>query len=85
MILLAHPGAERVAPFLSIPPAVSQPRQVLPNVTYLITRRVILRHMLFVPDRIMTQILVYLLAVIARREGVEVHAFCAMSPPSMRA
>ena len=37
--------------------AVSQPRQILPNVTYLITRRVILRHMLFVPDHIMIEMI----------------------------
>jgi len=58
---------------------VSQPRRILPNATYLITRRTILRHMLFRPDRVMTQILVYLLAVMANRHGLRVHAFCAMS------
>ena len=35
--------------------------------------------MLLRPDPAMNQILLYLLAVIARRHGVEVHAFCAMS------
>src|SRR5512141_162500 len=59
--------------------AMSQARQVLPMATYLITRRVILRHMLLRPDRVMTRILHYLLAVAARRHGLEVHAFCAMS------
>jgi REP element-mobilizing transposase RayT len=58
---------------------MSQPRQVLPNATYLVTRRTSFRHMLFAPDRIMNQILVYLLAVVARREGILVHALCAMS------
>ena len=47
--------------------------------TYLITRRTILRHMLLRPDRLMNQILVYLLAVTAHRNGLQVHAFCAMS------
>jgi REP element-mobilizing transposase RayT len=47
--------------------------------TYHITRRTILRHMLLRPDRIMTRVLLYLLAVITRRHGLEVHAFCAMS------
>jgi REP element-mobilizing transposase RayT len=35
--------------------------------------------MLLRPDRVMTEIIVYLLAVIAKRTGVEVHALCAMS------
>ena len=60
-------------------PVVSKPRQVLPMATYLITRRTILRHMLLRPDRVMNQILVYLLAVTAHRHGLRVHAFCAMS------
>lgn len=59
--------------------AVSQPRQILPNTTYLITRRTNLRHMLLRPDRVMNQILVYLLAVAAQRTGLRVHAVCAMS------
>src|SRR4051812_14242261 len=58
---------------------MSLPRQVLPEATYLITRRVILRYMLLRPDRLMTQILLYLLASMARRHGVQVHALCAMS------
>jgi REP element-mobilizing transposase RayT len=58
---------------------VSQPRQLLPQVTYLITRRTILRHMLLRPDQRMTQMLLYFLALFARRERLEVHAFCAMS------
>jgi REP element-mobilizing transposase RayT len=58
---------------------VSQPRQILPQVTYLITRRTIFRHMLLRPDERMTQILLYLLAVFARRDNMQVHAFCAMS------
>src|ERR1700733_14651755 len=68
-----------IGPILVNVPAMSQPRQILPNATYLITRRVILRHMFLRPDRAMTQILVYLLAVLARRHGIEVHALCAMS------
>lgn len=58
---------------------MSQPRQLLPGSTYLITRRVILRHMLLRPDHVMNEILLYLLAVEACRAGVEVHAVCAMS------
>jgi REP element-mobilizing transposase RayT len=58
---------------------VSQPRQILSNATYLITRRTILRHMLLRPDGAMTEMLVYLLAVYAERMGMKVHAVCAMS------
>jgi REP element-mobilizing transposase RayT len=61
------------------PPAVSQPRRLLAHTTYLITRRTDLRHMLLRPDPVMTQIIVYLLAVIAKRTGFRVHAVCAMS------
>jgi REP element-mobilizing transposase RayT len=35
--------------------------------------------MLFRPDQRMTQILLYFLAVFARRHGLQLHAFCAMS------
>jgi len=58
---------------------MSQPRQVLPDITYLITRRVVGRTFLLRPDAAITQILLYLLAVSASRFGMQVHAFCAMS------
>jgi REP element-mobilizing transposase RayT len=58
---------------------MSLPREVVPSATYLITRRAILRHMLLRPDKRMTQIALYLVAVTARRYGIEVHAICAMS------
>jgi putative transposase len=58
---------------------MSQPRQIPSRATYLITRRVLRRHMLLRPDDAITQILVYVLAVSTRLYGIEVHAFCAMS------
>ncbi|WP_437766238.1 transposase [Sorangium sp. So ce281] len=58
---------------------MSQPRQIAPGVTYLITRRVLRRHLLFRPDAAITQLLVYALAVSTRRYGIKVHAHCAMS------
>jgi putative transposase len=58
---------------------MSTPRRIEPKVTYLVTRRVILRHMLFSPSPQMNQILRYLLAIIADHHGVQVHAFCVMS------
>jgi putative transposase len=59
--------------------AMSQPRQIVPRRTYLITRRALRRHQLFRPDAVITQLILYILAVSSRRYGIEVHAFCAMS------
>jgi putative transposase len=58
---------------------MSQPRQVLPDITYLITRRVVGRTFLLRPDAAITQILLYVLAVSSSRFGMQVHALCAMS------
>ncbi|XXT15724.1 transposase [Sorangium sp. So ce429] len=58
---------------------MSQPREIAPGATYLITRRVLRRHLLLRPDTAMNQLLIYALTVSARRYGVEVHALCAMS------
>ncbi len=58
---------------------MSQPRQIAAGTTYLISRRTLRRHCLFRPDATITQLIVYALAVSARRFGVEVHAVCAMS------
>ena len=54
-------------------------RQILRGETHLVSRRTILQHMLLRPDEQMNQILIYLLAAIAHRCGIQVHAFCAMS------
>jgi putative transposase len=40
---------------------VSQPREIVPGATYLITRRVLRRHLLFRPDGAITQLLIYAL------------------------
>ena len=58
---------------------MSQPREIVPGATYLITRRVLRRHFLFRPDAAITQLVVYALAVSARRYDIQVHALCAMS------
>ncbi|WP_437324994.1 transposase [Sorangium sp. So ce381] len=58
---------------------MSQPREIAAGATYLITRRVLRRHLLFRPDAAITRLLVYVLAVSTRRYGIEVHALCAMS------
>jgi putative transposase len=58
---------------------MSQPREIVPGATYLVTRRTLRRHLLFRPDAAITQLLVYALAVSTRRFGLQVHALCAMS------
>lgn len=58
---------------------MSQPREIVPGTTYLVTRRALRRHLLFRPDAAVTQLLIYSLVVSARRFGIEVHALCAMS------
>jgi putative transposase len=58
---------------------MSQPRLLLPGITYLITRRVVGRTFLLRPDAAINQILLYVLAVSASRFGLQVHALCVMS------
>ncbi|WP_437874641.1 transposase [Sorangium sp. So ce513] len=58
---------------------MSQPREIVPGATYLITRRVLRRHHLLRPDAAINQLLVYVLAVSTRRYDIKVHALCAMS------
>lgn len=60
-------------------PLMSQPREIVPGATYLISRRTLRRHFLLRPDALVTQILIYALAFSARRFGIQVHALCAMS------
>lgn len=52
---------------------------IVPGATYLITRRVLRRHLLFRPDAAITQLITYALAVSAMRYNIRVHALCAMS------
>src|SRR4051812_15147633 len=58
---------------------MTQPRSVHPAATYLLTRRVLLRHFLLGPDPAITNLIRYSLAVSAQRHGIQVHALCAMS------
>jgi putative transposase len=55
------------------------PRQLLPNCTYLVTRRVTQRQFLLKPTQFTTQIFTYCLAVAAERSGIQLHAVCVMS------
>lgn len=58
---------------------MSLPRRVLPNTTYLVTRRCLGRRFLLRPDDRFNNIFVYCLALAAKKYGVEVHAVSAMS------
>ena len=58
---------------------MTPPRRVLPNVTYLVTRRCSERRFFLRPSRVTSEIFLYVLAVAARRHGVLVHAFCVLS------
>lgn len=55
------------------------PRQVLPNRTYLVTRRCIGRRFLLRPDGALNNLFIYCLGLAAKKHGVEVHALSAMS------
>ena len=55
------------------------PRCVLPNTTYLVTRRCIGRRFLLRPDRSINNIFTYCLTRAVERFGVELHAACVMS------
>jgi REP element-mobilizing transposase RayT len=58
---------------------MTAPRQVLPGVTYLVTRRCARRELLLRPGRITTELFRYVLALATHRYGVRVHAFCVLS------
>ena len=58
---------------------MSLPRRVLPNQTYLVTRRCLGRRFLLRPDDALNNAFLYCLALAAKKHGVAVHALCAMS------
>jgi putative transposase len=60
-------------------PRMTAPRQVLPGATYLVTRRCAQRQFLLRPSDSTNATFLYLLAVAARRHGVQVHVFCVLS------
>jgi putative transposase len=59
--------------------AMTAPRQVLPGTTSLVTRRCSERRFFLRPSPTINQIFLYVLALAARRYGVQVHAFCVLS------
>jgi REP element-mobilizing transposase RayT len=58
---------------------MTAPRQVLPNATYLITRRCFDRMLLLRPSALVTQLFEYALAVSAEEYGILLHASCVLS------
>jgi REP element-mobilizing transposase RayT len=75
-----EPGSfSRAARSLLLGPLVTAPRQVLPGATYLVTRRCAQRQFLLRPSKTSNDAFRFLLAVAARRYGVEIHAFCVLS------
>ncbi len=58
---------------------MSSPRQVLPDQTYLVTRRCIFQLFLIVPAPLLVAALKYCLAEAATRYGIQIHAFCFLS------
>jgi putative transposase len=58
---------------------MTAPRQVLEDVTYLVTRRCSERRLFLRPSRDTNAIVQYLLAVTAERYGIRLHAYCVLS------
>jgi REP element-mobilizing transposase RayT len=55
------------------------PRRVLPNTTYLITRRCLGRRFLLRPDPSLNTLFEYCLALAAEKYGIDLHGACVMS------
>lgn len=58
---------------------MSIPRQVLPGVTYLVTRRCAQRQFLLRPGRKVNQIFDFCLAYASERFGIQIHCHCVLS------
>ena len=58
---------------------MSLPREILPNTTYLVTRRCTQRQFLLRPSRYVIDTFLYCLAVASQRTGVIIHALTVMS------
>jgi REP element-mobilizing transposase RayT len=58
---------------------MTDPRQVIPGATYLVTRRCTQRHFLLKPCKIVNEVFLYVLALAAERYDVRIHAFCVLS------
>jgi putative transposase len=58
---------------------MTQPRQIIPGRTYLITRRALRRYYLLRPEYFINNLFVFFWAVLAAKYGIEIHAFCILS------
>jgi putative transposase len=58
---------------------MTPPRRVLAGTSYLVTRRCSERRFFLKPSRLTNEIVLYVLALAARRYGILVHAFCVLS------
>ncbi len=58
---------------------MTAPRRVLPNTTYLVTRRCSERRCFLRPCTATSEIVLFVLACAAARYNVAIHAFCVMS------
>ena len=58
---------------------MSLPRQILPNTTYLISRRCMQRQFLLRPSPRINRIVRFCLAVAVERFGIHLHAYCFLS------
>jgi putative transposase len=58
---------------------MTAPRQVLPHATYLITRRCFGRMFLLRPSALVNAVFEYALAAKAKKYGIQLHAYCALS------
>ena len=76
---LPRDDLEKLAPIVADEEGMTLPRRVLPNTTYLVTRRCLGRRFLLRPDRALNQLVLYCLALGARKHGIEVHGVCVMS------
>lgn len=58
---------------------MTAPRRVVPGTTYLVTRRCSERRFFLRPSRLVNEIVLFVVALAARRYGILVHAFCVLS------
>lgn len=63
----------------AVPIGMSQPRQILPGRTYLISRRCLCRFYLLRPEFFVNNLFIFLLAVLSVKYGIAIHAFCLLS------
>jgi REP element-mobilizing transposase RayT len=58
---------------------MTDPRQVIPGATYLVTRRCTQRQFLLKPCKIVNEVFLYVLALAAERYDIRIHAYCVLS------